>query len=247
MAVTGQKNKQINAREDEIFRVAGDLLLELGCHDLNIGRIADAMEMSRGTIYASFKSKEELLLAMTVKYLEIRLGLMERAATFQGRPRERMTAIGEAVELFTRLYPREMRIIEIVRTRGAKERASFERQFKLKKCEYRAASILLGIIRDAIAVCYLTLSPGTSAEMVAFGILAITMGGYASVVGGLTLPDNRRGRRLCRQFVQTESPGRRYGWKTLSTDGNLQGDKLSGSGTVFPMGGAATNADREEW
>ncbi len=236
MAVTGQKNKQINAREDEIFRVAGDLLLELGCHDLNIGRIADAMEMSRGTIYASFKSKEELLLAMTVKYLEIRLGLMERAATFQGRPRERMTAIGEAVELFTRLYPREMRIIEIVRTRGAKERASFERQFKLKKCEYRAASILLGIIRDAIAVGDLTLPPGTSAEMVAFGILAITMGGYASVVGGLTLPDIGVGDVFAAVRTNWNLLGDGYGWKPLSTEWDYKATSCRVRETVFPDG-----------
>ncbi|MEA3365658.1 MAG: TetR/AcrR family transcriptional regulator, partial [Candidatus Hydrogenedentes bacterium] len=169
--------------------VAGDLLLDLGYHDLNMGRIADAMEVSRGTIYACFKSKEELLLAMAIKYLEIRLRLMERATTFSARPRERMLAVGEAAEPFTRLYPREMRIIELVRTRGAKERASFERQLELQKCEYHAAGILLGIVRDAIACGDLSLPRGTSAETLVFGFLAITGGAYASVIGALTLPD----------------------------------------------------------
>jgi AcrR family transcriptional regulator len=236
MAFTGQKKDPINEREDEIFRVAGDLLLELGCHDLNIGRIADAMEVSRGTIYANFKSKEELMLAMTIKYLEIRLGLMERAATFQGRPRERMIAIGEAVELFTRLYPKEMRIIELVRTRGAKERASFERQFELKKCEYRAASILLSIIRDAIAIGDLSLPPETSAEMVAFGILAITMGGFASVVGGLTLPDIGVGDVF--EAVRTNSNllGDGYGWKPLSTEWDYAATSCRVRETIFHEG-----------
>ena len=110
-----RKQREIQAREGRILEVARSMIVEQGYHGLSMDRIAGALEYSKGTIYQHFTCKEEILLAIVNQTMEKRQATFRRAATFRGRPRERMTAIGFAAELFFRLYPDHLHIENVLR------------------------------------------------------------------------------------------------------------------------------------
>jgi AcrR family transcriptional regulator len=209
---------QLGVRGREILQSAGTLLLEIGYHDVNMGRIAETLSISRAAVYQYFTSKEDLLFALAAECLELRLDLLERAATFKGWSRERMLAVGEAAELASRLYPNEMRIAEIIRTQAAAERVTAARRMDVTTAQNRAVGLIMGIIRDAIAQEELVLPAMASAESLCFGFWTIAMGGYATLVGTLALPE--MGIRDVYAAVKTnyQLMADGYGWHPLSSE-----------------------------
>jgi AcrR family transcriptional regulator len=142
-------------------------------------RIAEALEYSKGTIYQHFSCKEEILMALVNETMERRLELFRRAATFRGRSRERITALGAAAELFFQLYPDHIHTEHTIRISSIKEKASDERRLGLEACEARCSEVVRGVIRDAIAAGDLKLSDDFGVEDLAFGLWSITFGGYS--------------------------------------------------------------------
>lgn len=106
-----RKQRDLRHREDLFLDRARRLFLQRGYHGLTMDRIASATGYSRGTIYQHFTCKEEIIVSLVNRCMEQRLAMIERASTFSGRPRERMQAVGEAVELYARLHTEELRIL----------------------------------------------------------------------------------------------------------------------------------------
>ena len=126
MATMTRRQREVQAREELILDVARELLLEGGYHGLTMARVADGAEYSKGTIYHHFSCKEEVIIALAARSVEKQRVLVERAATFSGRPRERMLAVGEATQLFSLLYPDEARIFQIMNGEAITQKGSKE-------------------------------------------------------------------------------------------------------------------------
>ena len=188
MAGPISKGQEIREREGRILDVARDLLVREGYAGVTVGKIAGRLGCSRGTIYNHFPCKEDALLILAARYYERQLAFYERAAAFRGRPRERMFAVAEANELFLRLYPDEASIIEIVCAQAIREKSTSERRAELRECEIRVAAIMEGIVRDAVAQGDLFLPPGATPRSLTFGLWAMTMGGYGTMLGILSIP-----------------------------------------------------------
>ena len=105
MGTLTRKQREVRQREKALLGIARKMLIEQGYAGLNMDRLAEATEYSKGTIYQHFSSKEDLITALAVESSEQRLALMAKARTFRGRPRERVLALGLADELFVRLHP----------------------------------------------------------------------------------------------------------------------------------------------
>ncbi len=188
MADLSPKAQEIRARDGRILEIARELLNQGGYAGVTIGKIAAALGYSRGTIYNHFSCKEDALLTLAARYYERQLAFCERAAAFRGRARERMVAVGEANELFLRLYPEEASIIEVVCAQAIRNRSTSECRARLRECEIRVNSVVEGIVRDAIAQGDLSLPDGVSVRSLTFGFWALTMGGYATMLGILSIP-----------------------------------------------------------
>ena len=59
-----------------------------------------------------------MLAESTIRSLNKHAEFCQRAVTLRGRPRELMVALGEADELFFRLYPQHYRALQLVRLSG---------------------------------------------------------------------------------------------------------------------------------
>jgi AcrR family transcriptional regulator len=187
METSTRKQREIRQREELLLDVARGMLLELGYLGLTMDRIATATGYSKGTIYQHFTNKEDLLVAVMLQGGARRVEFFERAATLRGPTRERMTAIGVAVELFARLHPEFEQAEKVVGAGSIRAKASPERLAALEACEGRCLGITAGVARDAVAAGDLALPAGDSAEDLVFGLWALHEGAFAIEAMGLPL------------------------------------------------------------
>ncbi|NIA15189.1 MAG: TetR family transcriptional regulator, partial [Nitrospiraceae bacterium] len=150
MATLTRKKREIQERDGLILKAARAMLLEIGYHGLTMARIATVIDSSKGTIYQHFPCKEDIIVALAIQSMEKQREMVERAATFRGRPRERMLAVGEATALFARLYVDDARIFQIMTGEAIMQKASPDTLWRLKVSGHNTANIMLGIVRDAI-------------------------------------------------------------------------------------------------
>lgn len=179
MKTLSRKQREIHQREEDILDVAREMLGTRGYLGLNMDRIAEALEYSKGTIYQHFSCKEEVLMALIIQTSEKRTSMFARASEFNGRTRERCTAIGFAAELFVRLYPDHFRVEQLLQLNSIWEKTSPERQQLLLACQTRCMSIVAGIVRDAIACKDLVLREGMAPEEMVFGMWSLSFGAYS--------------------------------------------------------------------
>ena len=71
MPVLSYKERERQRREEEILAAAEQMLVERGYDDLNMDDLADAVGISKPTLYQHFKSKEDLAARVMVNALKM--------------------------------------------------------------------------------------------------------------------------------------------------------------------------------
>jgi hypothetical protein len=117
-----------------------------------------------------------MLAEQTIRAMNSYSEFYERAASVSGRTRERMVALGEADELFFRLYPHHYRALQTVRVASQLHATAAPRQEPWRRCESRAVALLSRVIRDALTEGDLELSSARRPEDLAFSIWALAFG-----------------------------------------------------------------------
>ncbi len=176
-----RKQREVQERESRILAVARPLVVTEGYHGLSMDKVAEAIEYSKGTIYNHFGCKEEIILALAIETMRIRTDMFQRAIAFNGRPRERMQAIGVAAELFARLYSDHFGVELLIRLASIWEKTSQERRVQFHAAETRCLTAVTGIAQDAISRQDLVLPVGLSAEEMVFGLWSLTFGAYSMI------------------------------------------------------------------
>lgn len=150
MAPGTRKQRELADRERLVLDVAAGMLVERGYLGLTMDRIAEATEYSKGTIYQHFPNKEEILAQLAIETTERRAALFERAAAFDGRPRERMAAIGVAEGLFVRLHPLHSRCEPMLNAHSIREKTSPQRLERLEGGEFGCMNVALRVIQQGL-------------------------------------------------------------------------------------------------
>lgn len=177
MSTLSRKQREIQEREAQILRLSREMLLEHGYHGLNMDRIAERLEYSKGTIYNHFPCKEEIILALAIETTNRRTALFDRAAAFRGSTRERLMALGMGAELFVQLHHDHFAVEQTIRNSSIWDKTSEKRRVVMRSCEHRCVGIVAGIVRDAIACGDLVLE-GRPPEDLVFGLWSLTNGAY---------------------------------------------------------------------
>src|SRR5947207_3100951 len=85
------KERERQRREQEILRVASQLLTERGYSNLNMDDLADVVGISKPTLYQHFKSKEDLVSQVLIEsYTAMQAQISE---TLTGTPLEKITKL----------------------------------------------------------------------------------------------------------------------------------------------------------
>lgn len=184
MTDLSRKQREIQERKTAILEIARSKLAEQGYHKLRISDISDELKVSRGTIFNDFPTKEDIILALSIESMERRTALFRRAATFSGRPRERLMAVGYACEVFFRLHPEHFAIEHLIRSASFWEKTTSENQQVFRGCETQCVGIVSGIVVDAIAQRDLTLPDSVSPEDLVFAMWSMTYGACSLLSSG---------------------------------------------------------------
>ncbi len=116
-----------------------------------------------------------MLVDTTLRALNMLTDLFERAATYQGRPRERLAALIEAEELFFRRHPYHYRALQLIRIASQFGRPPGRRD-GLARCESRRIALLTGIIGDAVREGDLAFAGERRPEDLAFILWSLAFG-----------------------------------------------------------------------
>lgn len=219
MGTLTRKQREVRERELMLLDVARKMLVEQGYPGLSMDRLAEATEYSKGTIYQHFSTKEDLVAALAQQSMERRTVLFEKALRFDGRPRERLTALGMADELFVRLHPSYFRSELIIKLADLEGRASSERMGALQTLECRCFQNVRDIIDEAVTLGDLALAPGLSPSDVVFSMFTMSIGTHLVMVNfrpllaqnGVTAPLDS-----LRLNIQIYLDG--LGWKPLHSE-----------------------------
>ncbi len=159
-----------------------------------------------------------MLLEATIRALSEQARLFEKAATFPGRPRERIVALSEAEDVFFRLHPYHYRAMQVIRVASQLSKAATRRRDVLRKCENRLVSLLMNVIGDAVRVGDLRFAGLRRPEELAFTLWALAFGTRALTDTAVTTAHLgiQDGLETSRAVVHTLLDA--LGWQPLSNE-----------------------------
>jgi len=184
--LTGRQ-REIQAREQLFLDAARTMVLDEGYQALTISRVAEVTHFSKGTVYQIFHSREELLAALGVQCRARLHAAIERGARFEGRPRERLVAIGESVAHQYRCHPHDQRILKIIDAETILERVGEDLRAAMEEYDLRIYEIMQDIIEEAISIGDLELEEDLTPQEVCFAYWAMFDGAYSAMLGGAPL------------------------------------------------------------
>jgi AcrR family transcriptional regulator len=79
LAVAARRERERTARREAILDSAQELIAEEGYHGLRMDAVADAAELSKGTLYLYFGNKDALCAAVAIRLLDTLIPFIEAA------------------------------------------------------------------------------------------------------------------------------------------------------------------------
>ncbi|MFT5058272.1 MAG: AcrR family transcriptional regulator [Planctomycetota bacterium] len=221
--ISDRKRREIAEREEIFLDLALRIVLEQGYVGLTMDKLAEATEYSKGTLYLHFKNKEDVICALLRRLQMVRLEFFQRAADLELPPRQRITALGLAAELFVLTYPENARIEPILKASSIREKASKERCDALDEVEMQCFGTVLEIAQEGLVAGDLELSDGNSAEHLVTGLWSMHVGVNLIASAGCgpwQMDDKNSGLAFLQETLYMN--GSRlldgYGWRPLSNE-----------------------------
>jgi TetR/AcrR family transcriptional regulator len=96
MGIRERKEREKEARREEIISAAERVFFEKGLATATMDEIAEGAELSKGTLYLYYKSKEDLYLAVAMRGTEILRQLFQKVVDSNVHPIKMIADLGEA-------------------------------------------------------------------------------------------------------------------------------------------------------
>lgn len=187
MSVASRKQKEIAERHNLLLDIAHTLLNKEGYQQLNMNRIAELAEYSKGTVYQHFHCKEEVLVQLCNRSLKKLLSLFTRAAQTEGNHRERMVAIFVAHAAWAEHEPKNQDMIQTLCADGVKEKVSPDSLSEHSALEASLLAQVVSITEDAIQCGDLPPLQQLTQQELVFGLWSLSHGGRLLISAGLPL------------------------------------------------------------
>lgn len=111
MGITERKEREKQQRREEIVSAAEKVFFSKGFDQSTMDDIADRAELSKGTLYLYFKSKEQLHMEVARKAIILLSSWTSVAAEKGTNALEKLRQMGRATIEFYRTYPDQMKSI----------------------------------------------------------------------------------------------------------------------------------------
>lgn len=124
---TARKRREVLRREAALVDIAVKIAETEGFHSLTLGRVAQAAEYSKGTLYNHFTCREDLLMRMCVEFLSGQIERLRAVAAHPWNPGERPFALALGYLLHAAQVPTLFECAITCNTTAVRTRASDER------------------------------------------------------------------------------------------------------------------------
>jgi AcrR family transcriptional regulator len=105
MGTAERREREKQKRRSSILDAAEKVFFTRGVKDASMDEIAETAEVSKGTLYLYFRSKEEIYLGINHRALRILRTMFESVMTTGARGIEKIREIGRAYYEFSQRYP----------------------------------------------------------------------------------------------------------------------------------------------
>ncbi|MEX0602282.1 MAG: helix-turn-helix domain-containing protein, partial [Bacteroidota bacterium] len=95
MGIPERKEREKELRREEILKAAQAIFFEKGLQNATMEEIAEAAELSKGTLYLYYSSKEDLYLAVMIRGMEILYEMFAKSVSNAPTPLHAIKALGE--------------------------------------------------------------------------------------------------------------------------------------------------------
>ena len=150
MGIAERKEREKQLRREEIVTAAEKVFFSRGFDLSTMDDVAEKAELSKGTLYLYFKSKEDLHMAVARKSIRILRAITLKATEGEGNALQKLGRMGRATVEFSRTDPDRMRSI-----------------MTLEEMEPQALSITAADLQDMI---YKESTVGTVMQLVELGV-----------------------------------------------------------------------------
>jgi AcrR family transcriptional regulator len=182
MTTAQRRAREKARRQQEILGAAKEVFFEKGIHRATVDDVAAQAEVSKGTVYLYFQSKESILAHLLLEGLSILLSQLEAAyAPNEPLPAEkRLRQLAEAYWQFAQTYPDYFRLLLTLDRGRFRERVSAEMYQEVLAASTRGLQLVAeAISRGAEEGVFSTDDP-----LLAAGVL------WGALNGALTLMAN---------------------------------------------------------
>ncbi len=223
MSTKTRKQREFEDRGKLFLREARRLLIEKGYSSLSMDQVAEALDYSRGTLYQHFRSKEDLVCALTLETMETISEMMSKVERFDACSRDKTFAWGFMILLLAVLHPDYITTQLILEVQDIDEKTSKERMDRVRSIHVELRDRVFSIMKLGIEEGTLHLEDENEQEKLLFGLVALS---YGALVTG-TDPEDKRllymktdlGEGLIRNFNALLDG---YGWRPLSTERDIE-------------------------
>jgi len=114
MGITERKEREKQQRREEIVQAAERVFFSRGFEKATMDDVAEAAELSKGTLYLYFKSKEDLHMAVALKGIAMLNSLTSGIRQLAENALEKLINMGQACIEFTSSHPDHMNSIMLL-------------------------------------------------------------------------------------------------------------------------------------
>ena len=111
MGIAERKEREKQQRREEIIQAAEQVFFSKGFDRSTMDDVAEKAELSKGTLYLYFASKEDLHMAVARKSIHLLREHTQKAIEGEGSALEKLGRMGSSCIEFSRTYPDRMKAI----------------------------------------------------------------------------------------------------------------------------------------
>jgi AcrR family transcriptional regulator len=150
MGIRERKEREKEARREEIIDAAEKVFFEKGVAVSTMDEVAQAAELSKGTLYLYYKSKEDLVLAVVLRGMDIMYEMFQKVVSTGEPTITRIKNLGDAYYDFFRKHRNHFRTFYFFENPQLQSQVSVEMRDLCAASDKKVWKLVIELIQDGI-------------------------------------------------------------------------------------------------
>ena len=147
MGITERKEREKEHRKEEILDAAQKLFFEKGLTTATMDEIAEAAELSKGTLYLYYKSKEDMYLAVMMRGMEVLYKIYEPIVSSNDTSVQKLAKFGDTYKNFFHSHRSFFRMFHFLQAPQFHKQVSEEMRQACSVESRKMWDLMIGLLR----------------------------------------------------------------------------------------------------